>query len=937
MKIHTYRAMMACILVGAMTVCRTAQAATYYWDTDGITGGFGNTAGTWGTSAFWSADITGASATVLTTITTGDGVNFGTATLALSAASTNVGVAASGVTVNSITFGAGQTTPIVLGTVGNTITLGGTTPTITVNNTADTISSIIAVGPLTKAGTGTLTLSGNNTYSGATTISAGTLKAGSTTGLSANSAFSVNGGVLDLNGFNTTVANLGVGNSAGTISNSASGSGTNTLTLSAFSANLATLITDGTTAKTALVVGGGQSVPWIANANNTFSGGLTINSLSSTRIYQLAGMTTTLNGDGSIQKSNFGTGTVTIGTTTGGAQLAITSANQQIYNPMVFNAGPNAYADGGKAAFRADTTGIKLYGKLTANLSPVSFCSGGTGSVTAQGQITGPNGVWLNAGNITLTLSNTNATLVNNYVGATTIQPSTTLALGAADQIPNGPGKGNLSNRGTFKLGGFSETINGLSGSGIVDGVSGTPTLTIGDNDATGTTNTFSGVIKNTAGVLTLTKIGSGEMTLSGTNTYSGATIISNGTLKLGGVFVLVANSSFESPVMATGFYQSTTPDSWALSSGVGITAGNSTTFNPTGTEPDGNQAAFTKGATGVTSWLGQSNITFGVSSTYRISFSAVCRDSPYVTPLAVMLDSTVVGTVNPGYTAWSNFELLSYVTAGAHSLVFSNTVTGDKSVNIDKVLVSEVTPSGSYNIPYRSPISIAAGAIFDLAGVSQPVASLSDAVGGGYVTNSTGLSAVLTLNADAGSTGFSGLLSGRIGLVKTGTGTQTLSGMSGFSQGTIISNGTLLVNGGITGAVMVAGGILGGTGVVAGTVTNRATLAAAGTNAIGVLTVTNLVMAENATVAWDFNASTQDLIRVTGALTLPTVATVNVSRVSSGIQPTRAALFTFGSGPTPGKLNGWIITGARGGTYAEVRGNDVVLKYPTGTMISLF
>jgi autotransporter-associated beta strand protein len=66
-----------------------------------------------------------------------------------------------------------------------------------------------------------------------------------------------------------------------------------------------------------------------------------------------------------------------------------------------------------------------------------------------------------------------------------------------------------------------------------VDGVSGTPTLTVGDNDATGAENTFSGVIKNTAGTLSLTKIGNGTLTLSGTNTYGGNTTINAGKLQL--------------------------------------------------------------------------------------------------------------------------------------------------------------------------------------------------------------------------------------------------------------------------------------------------------------------------------------------------------------------------------------------------------------------
>jgi hypothetical protein len=83
---------------------------------------------------------------------------------------------------------------------------------------------------------------------------------------------------------------------------------------------------------------------------------------------------------------------------------------------------------------------------------------------------------------ITVRLSNQTDT-ANDYQGPTTVEANTTLALAAADQVPNGTGKGNVSVAGSFNLGGFSETINGLSGSGSVDGGSGTPTLTLGDGD----------------------------------------------------------------------------------------------------------------------------------------------------------------------------------------------------------------------------------------------------------------------------------------------------------------------------------------------------------------------------------------------------------------------------------------------------------------------
>jgi autotransporter-associated beta strand protein len=380
-----------------------------------------------------------------------------------------------------------------------------------------------------KAGAGTLTLNANNTYTGTTTVSLGTLKNGSLTSFSSVSALTVNGGIFDLNGFNANVASLGVGNAAGTITNSAAGSGTNTLTILNYNAAVASLITDGSSAKTAVTINNNGGASPISNTNNTFSGGFTIaygGSGGGSRLYQ-GSVTNTVVG-GILTKSNLGTGTLSIGAngSTSNAQLYLTSGS--LYNNVIVNAAN--YADGGAAAFRLDGSGIQFYGTMTAGSSNINLSSQTTGSATANGQLTGTNGLLLKTpagagATFTLTLANTlNPT--NNYSGNTTTATRTTIALAAVTQIPNGSGKGNVVNNGTLTLGGLSHTINGLSGSGTIDGVSGTPTLTIGDNNATGS---FSGVIKNTAGTLSVTKIGTGSLTLTGVNTYSGATSISDG------------------------------------------------------------------------------------------------------------------------------------------------------------------------------------------------------------------------------------------------------------------------------------------------------------------------------------------------------------------------------------------------------------------------
>ena len=77
----------------------------------------------------------------------------------------------------------------------------------------------------------------------------------------------------------------------------------------------------------------------------------------------------------------------------------------------------------------------------------------------------------------------------NTYTGNTVITAGT-LQLGVANAIPS---SSSVNVTGTLNLAGFSDTIDGLSGAGVVDGTSGTPVLTLGGNNSGGT---FSGVIK---------------------------------------------------------------------------------------------------------------------------------------------------------------------------------------------------------------------------------------------------------------------------------------------------------------------------------------------------------------------------------------------------------------------------------------------------------
>lgn len=87
-----------------------------------------------------------------------------------------------------------------------------------------------------------------------------------------------------------------------------------------------------------------------------------------------------------------------------------------------------------------------------------------------------------------------------------------------------------VQSSGLFHLNNFSDAVGSLLGSGVVNTLF--ATLTVGGAN---TDTTFSGLIAG-VGFVTLNKTGTGVLTLSGNNTYSGKTIIDNGTLSIDGL-----------------------------------------------------------------------------------------------------------------------------------------------------------------------------------------------------------------------------------------------------------------------------------------------------------------------------------------------------------------------------------------------------------------
>ncbi|WP_100179368.1 autotransporter domain-containing protein [Bradyrhizobium nitroreducens] len=161
-------------------------------------------------------------------------------------------------------------------------------------------------------------------------------------------------------------------------------------------------------------------------------------------------------------------------------------------------------------------TGDPTYNVLTGNTVNLSGVLSGSGDVVVNNQ-SGYAG--------TLVLSGLNTYTGPTMVEAGTLQAGSTSAFGNNSAMTVFAGA-------VLDLGGFSNAVGSLAGAGTVTNSGGAAVLTAGgDNSST----VFSGTIQDGAGAMALTKAGSGLLVLTGVNTYSGATLVGGGELRVNG------------------------------------------------------------------------------------------------------------------------------------------------------------------------------------------------------------------------------------------------------------------------------------------------------------------------------------------------------------------------------------------------------------------
>ena len=300
-----------------MSICVAAvsHAATYNW-----TGGSGD----WNTS---SANWTGAGTLWPASGTDNDavfGVAAGTVTIP------------SAVTANDLTFSTDGYT-----VTGGSLTLNGTTPTLTTDpGVSAVISSVISgASGLVKAGSGTLSLSGANDYTGGTTLNAGLLSADHDSALGGGSLTLAGGTLRSISG-NRTLANNMVA-AAATSSTLLDNTGAGDLILTGGVTGSGSLTVNSTVSRSIWLQGNGSGFTGTFNYTNNNGGtnlrlggtGTAANSLTngsdwSGTAFVLAGATGNNRG---VSWNGLAGATVKLGSLSGTGRLGIAGGNAAIW------------------------------------------------------------------------------------------------------------------------------------------------------------------------------------------------------------------------------------------------------------------------------------------------------------------------------------------------------------------------------------------------------------------------------------------------------------------------------------------------------------------------------------------------------------------------------------------------------------------------------
>ncbi|HEX3999683.1 MAG TPA: autotransporter-associated beta strand repeat-containing protein [Pirellulales bacterium] len=457
------------------------------------------------------------------------------------------GISSGGALINSNAGAAASFAGTINATGNNSFSLGGAgniTLVGAIGNSSDT-------GTLTKVGAGEVTLDDANSYSGATTVSAGTLQLGNAASLGTTSSITVSSGAtLDLNGITLP----------GTIPLTLAGSGAsnygNLINSSATAVSYRGAINGGTT-KSNIAVGGGGNITLSGTIGNpsdngtfTKNGDDTVDIANPVTDSGVATINAGILGVASL--ANGGTASGIGSSTDAAANLVINGGTLQYVGTTIattnrlFTVGPLGATLDASGSLAADAVTWNGFGSGSANAIAFSSTSA-TATLTLTGTNTGANAFYpiisdsggaqpgsdltslVKSGPGTWDLYGTNTYSAGTTITGGTLTVESGSSLGSsAGPLAISAASGTTS---VLNLGG-SQAVTSLSGGGAgavtINFISG---VTLSDTQSA--TTSFAGSMTGNGG---FNYSGAGTLNLTGPNSYSGTTTVSNGSVVASGI-----------------------------------------------------------------------------------------------------------------------------------------------------------------------------------------------------------------------------------------------------------------------------------------------------------------------------------------------------------------------------------------------------------------
>ncbi|MEO7297304.1 MAG: autotransporter-associated beta strand repeat-containing protein [Verrucomicrobiota bacterium] len=661
--------------------------------------------------------------------------------------------------------------------------------TISSTSILDVQSAISGAGSLTKTGTGTLALSGANSFTGNLLVNAGILMPQNTAALGSTNGTTIigSGARLDVNGLNLgaetiIVQGLGLGNAGAIVNGGAS-------QLNAFR--------------------------FVTLSNNTTFGGINRWDIRA-------------NPTGSLMGNNF----------------ALTkTAGNTIYLVDLGSSGLGAInINEGTLGFQGTTT-------MGNPASTISVASGSTLSLSATGTNVLSKTMTMSTGRIS------NASGVNTFAGATSLTGSNTFDISSATTLSmNGAisGSGSLwkLTTGTLIFNGTNSYTGGTVisagtlqiGSGGFSGTLGSGNVTNNGTLVFNRTNDFSvtNIFTGTGGI---TQNGTGAVTLSGNNSHAGSTVVNLGTLAVG--------------------------SDKALGSGVLNFNGNNGSFRSAN--------ASTRTLTNELI-IGGSTATFGTSTTGDLVFSGAGVNNGTLTKTLIISNANT--TINNAIT---NRGALFKSGPGALVLAGNNTHTNTTTVLAGTLRIDAEMRLGANPAAFNSAqLTLNGGALQTTATFTISNANRGITLGAGGGTFNVNPATTLTVERPITGSGF---------MTKTGSGTLISTVTNSFQGPLFITNGTFALSesGGIGSVPLIdvglgtifdvsaqpafstgAGQTLSGLGTVNGTAQINGTISPSGS--AGRLTFNNSLLVRGTTLmnlSKTGSTRTNDFLSVADSLSL--------------------------------------------------------------------